>query len=137
MVDAANHKPRRLTAATSRPLKEVLLVLLIGWAAMGDQLFDIKARWAVSMSGQALGLAVCLWMVRGRRSSIVWPVCMWGILEEAQTAVCQFLSVWWPVSDPRGACVHYTGIDLGPVELLVYSFIAWGLVLYVNGRGAT
>ena len=131
---AAEHGPDGIATSTAGAVKP-WFVLLIGWAHMADWLFDSPHRWGVSMSAQAALTSVCLWMLRGRVGSIVWPACVWGIFESSQTAVCQFLSVWWPVSDPRGACVHYTGLDIGRLEALAFALIVWGVALHINRRG--
>jgi hypothetical protein len=65
------------------------LLLLIAAATMG---YDFTPHpWATFASLQGLLISVLLWRERGVRFKAHWWLCIWGVWEFGQVAVCQGL----------------------------------------------
>lgn len=105
-------------------MKSWLLLALLALRHYGSEL--VEARWHAFTSVGGLIACLLLWQIKGKRWSMIWWVCMFGISEEAQVFVCQATAAAEQVQAPRfsGLCEAQTGLPLYTLGLMVLAALA-------------
>jgi hypothetical protein len=101
-----------------------LLVLLAAVFYTYDY-FPLRAATAMAFLG--LLCAVLLWTIRGPRTRVMWPICMFGVVEGLEVFGCQLALNWVPRDAPRfhGVCEAYTGLPMYGWGISALAFLAY------------
>lgn len=122
---------RRADPSEASDLKAWHIIVLLALTHYGVEF--AHARWFAFTSGLGAICAYFFWHVRGKRWSLWWIVCMWGIGESLQVFICQ---AWGATKMPdtkqfEGMCDAMTGFPFFTLGLMMMAAVA---ALWLDSR---